>query len=151
MNPEGLGPGMKGGDGAGHGAKILGVGEEFAERMPSGVEEEMGDDSPVVCPEGIEFPGNGEDGVVVVAMEKRSDAETNPAGDLHEGAEWTGSVFAGVIPDALDVPVRAFLDVAAECLGAAPTDGAPCLDQAQGQLVFASVSLKVFLKYLLDR
>ena len=151
MDDESLSPGVKGGDGAGEGAEVLGIGKEFFEGVPGGAEEEIGKEPAVEFPQGIEFGGDGEDGVVVIAVEEFSDLLVDPAGDLHEGADGTGAMFAGVIPHTLDVTVRTFLDVSAQARGAALADGLAGFAHAQGNLVRLTMGFEMVLQDFLDR
>lgn len=114
MNPEGLAPTVEGGDGAGQGAEMPGVGEEFPERVPAGLEQEMGKEGAVVFPQAVEFGGKGEDDMEVVTMDEAVDLGMDPPGDPDEGAQRTGAVSAGVIPDAFNMALGTLLHVAAE-------------------------------------
>jgi hypothetical protein len=74
----------------------------------------------------------------------------DPPADLNERAYGAEAVFAGVIPDSLDMTVRTLQNVPAEFLSAALAYRAYCLDDVQWKIVTQPIRFKVFPEYLLD-
>ena len=100
----------------------------------------MGHGLIVVLPEHVQLRGKGEGEVEVVGGEKLVAFVVEPLLDLDEGALRAGAVPARVVPDFLDVPEGAALDVAAEGGGATQSDGLGRLVEEQRQQVSLEVA-----------
>ena len=105
------------------GAQVFFVAEQFLEGVDGGMKQEVGHQCVVVPPQVVQLVRQGEDGVIVVAVEQLGLDLLQPALGGQGGALGAGGVFAGVVPDLLHVAVGAALDVSAERFGAAPHDG----------------------------
>ena len=150
MDPDGLCPAMKAGDGAREGAKVFGIGEQFSESFPPGSEQEFHENLSVEFPNAVEFPWECEDRVVVVAVGQPVDLFVNPFAYLDKGANGAEPVLAGVVPESLDMPIRTSLDVPTEFRCAALAYRTYGLDDVKWKIVFRSIRFKVLLEDMLD-
>ena len=100
-------------------------------------------------PQVVEFGRDGEDDMEVVTVDEAVELFLDPPGDLDEGAQRAGTVFAGVVPDTFNMPFGTPLDVTAECGSAADLDGRGGLPDMERQFAGLNVTLEVVLKHLL--
>lgn len=87
MNPERLAPTVERRDDSRQRAEMLRICQEFLKTLPGCLEQQVGESRPVVFPQVIEFAGNGEYYMKIVALNEALELLVNPSGDLDEGAE----------------------------------------------------------------
>ena len=136
---EGLAPGVQGHDDAGYGPEVARVRQHVHQFFFGRPEQQVAHRLHVQPPQVVEVVGNGEDGVVVVAIQQARFLFLQPAGGLQERTLRAGAVLTGVVPDLGLVAVGTDLFVTTQDGGAAAghfVNGVPdMLLQGMGALV----------------
>ena len=122
MYPERLPPTVERCNHPGKGSKILRVGQQFPERVPRGTEEKSGKCVAIELPPRVQFVGDGEDYVEVVASRETRLLSGKPALRLEISATGTTAMFARVGFFSLNVPGRACLNMPSGSTGPATLD-----------------------------
>jgi hypothetical protein len=118
---------VKRGHDAGHRAQIRLIAQQLAQGVPGTGEEEIHHPPRVALPKPVQFARQGEDHVVVVAVEQPRSLLFQPPIDLKMGTPevskgGTGPVLTGVVPHPLHIPLGAGLHMPAQGGGAALHD-----------------------------
>lgn len=150
MNPDGLRPTVKAGNSAGQRAEVFRILQQFLETLPRRLEQQLGENLSVELPHTVQFPWDSEDRVVVIAIRQTIDLFMDPPADFHERADRTEPVFAGVVPDLLDMTFRTALHMPAEFRRAALAYRASGLDDMHRKLVTRPMRLEMLLEHILD-